>query len=69
VVAVAAERVMGPSEIAKAYADAHDAFRAAAQPRTRLLYRVIEGIAWASMAAAVVLSLMLVAQVLGIYSI
>ncbi len=57
---------MGSNDIAAAYIEAYEASRAAAQTRRSMLFRVIEGIAWAAMAAAVTLSLVLVAQLVGI---
>ena len=60
---------MDASDIAEAYIEAYEAGRAVAQTRRSVLFRVIEGVALLSMAAAVALSLVLVAQVLGIYPI
>ncbi len=58
---------MDSTETAEAYIEAYEAGRASAQTRRSILFRVIEGVALLSMAAAVALSLVLVAQVLGIY--
>jgi hypothetical protein len=57
---------MNASDIAEAYIEAYEAGRASVQTRRSMLFRVIEGIAWAAMAAAVALSLVLVAQLVGI---
>ena len=58
---------MNASDIAEAYIEAYEAGRAFKQTRRSMLFRVIEGVACVTMAAAVALSLALVAQVLGIY--
>ncbi len=57
---------MNASDIAEAYIEAYEAGRASAQTRRSILFRVIEGVALLSMAAAVALSLVLVAQLVGI---
>jgi hypothetical protein len=58
---------MNASEIAEAYIEAYEAGRASTKTRRSMLFRVIEGIACVTMAAAVALSLALIAQLMGVY--
>ena len=58
---------MNASEIAEAYIEAYEAGRASAPTKRSILFRMIEGIACVTMAAAVALALALVAQLVGIY--
>ena len=60
---------MNASDIAEAYIEAYEAGRAATKTRRSMLFRVIEGVAWTAMAAAVALSLASVAQLIGVYPI
>ena len=58
---------MDSTETAEAYIEAYEAGRASTKTRRSMLFRVIKGIACVTMAAAVALSLALVAQFVGIY--
>jgi hypothetical protein len=58
--------ILSSHETAEAYVEAYQAGRSSARPTQPPLVRVIEGVAWASMAAAFALFLALIAQVFGI---
>ncbi len=58
---------MNASEIAEAYLEAYAAGRPSTRTKRSILFRMIEGVACVTMAAAVALSLALVAQLVGIY--
>ncbi len=58
--------ILSSHETAEAYVEAYQAGRSSARPARPPLVRVVEGVAWASMAAAVALFLALIAQVFGI---
>ncbi len=60
---------MNASEIAEAYLEAYEAGRASTKKSRTILFRAVQSITWAAMAAAVAISLTLVAQVSGIYPI
>ncbi len=60
---------MGSNDIAEAYIEAYEAGRASTKTRRSMLFRVVESVAWAAMAAAVALSLASVAQLMGVYPI
>ena len=60
---------MDSTETAEAYIEAYEAGRASTKTRRSMLFRAVESVAWAAMAAAVALSLASVAQLMGVYPI